>query len=249
MTALTHPTVERLHELGFNGMAVAFAELINNPDAASLAPGDWLGLLLDRESTWRQERQLKARLRYARLRHPQACVEDVDYRTPRGLDRALFQRLATGQWIAEHRSLLVVGRTGTGKSWLSCALAQRACRDNYSVLYQRLPRLFPDLALARGDGRFPRLMRALGGVNLLVLDDWGPETLTPEQRRDLLEILEERYGRGSTIITSQIPIERWHDVIGDPTLADAILDRIVHNAYRIELVGESLRKPRTGTEK
>jgi DNA replication protein DnaC len=247
MTALTHPTVERLHELGFNGMAAAFAELINNPDAASLAPGDWLGLLLDRESTWRQERRLKARLRYARLRHPQACVED--YRTPRGLDRALFHKLTTGQWIVEHRSLLVVGRTGTGKSWLSCALAQRACRDNYSVLYQRLPRLFPDLALARGDGRFPRLMRALGGVNLLVLDDWGPETLTPEQRRDLLEILEERYGRGSTIITSQIPIERWHDVIGDPTLADAILDRIVHNAYRIELVGESLRKPRTGTEK
>jgi DNA replication protein DnaC len=184
---------------------------------------------------------LKARLRYARLRH-HAAVEDVDYRTPRGLDRALFQKLALGGWIEAKQNLIVEGPTGVGKSWLACALGHKACRDNHSVLYQRIPRMFADLALARGDGRYPRLMRALGGVKLLILDDWGLEPLGPEQRRDLLEIAEDRYGRSATLITSQIPVDRWHDLIGDPTLADAILDRIVHNAHRLTLRGDSLRK-------
>jgi DNA replication protein DnaC len=189
----------------------------------------------------RQDRRLRARLRYARLRH-NAAVEDVDYRTARGLDRALFQKLAQGNWIKEQQNLIIVGPSGVGKSWLACALGHRACRDNVSVLYQRIPRLFSDLALARGDGRYARLMRALGGVKLLILDDWGLEPLAAEQRHDLLEIVEDRYGRGATLITSQIPVDRWHDLIGDPTLADAILDRIVHNAHRIQLRGESLRR-------
>ena len=238
---LTHPTLDQLYALGLNGMARAFLTLADNPDAAALTHAEWLGLLLGHEATDRQDRRLKARLRYARLRH-QATVEDVDYRAPRGLDRALFQALAGGRWIEESQNLIIEGPTGVGKSWLACALGHRACRDNRSVLYQRVPRLFADLALGRGDGRFPRLMRALGGVKLLILDDWGLEPLGPEQRRDLLEIVEDRYGRGATLITSQVPVDRWHDVIGDPTLGDAILDRLVHNAHRIQLRGESLRK-------
>ena len=238
---LTHPTLEQLRQLGLAGMARAFEELAANTRGAELDHAEWLGLLLDREMADRQDRRLRARLRYARLRH-NAAVEDVDYRTARGLDRVLFQKLAHGNWIKEQQNLIIVGPSGVGKSWLACALGHRACRDNLSVLYQRIPRLFSDLALARGDGRYARLMRALGGVKLLILDDWGLEPLTAEQRHDLLEIVEDRYGRGATLITSQIPVDRWHDLIGDPTLADAILDRIVHNAHRIQLRGESLRR-------
>jgi DNA replication protein DnaC len=238
---LTHPTLEQLRQLGLAGMARAFEELAVNTRGAELDHAEWLGLLLDRELADRQDRRLRARLRYARLRH-NAAVEDVDYRTARGLDRALFQKLAHGGWIKEQQNLIIVGPSGVGKSWLACALGHRACRDNHSVLYQRIPRLFSDLALARGDGRYARLMRALGGVKLLILDDWGLQPLTAEQRHDLLEIVEDRYGRGATLITSQIPVDRWHDLIGDPTLADAILDRIVHNAHRIQLQGDSLRR-------
>ncbi len=240
---LTHPTLDQLHGLGLNRMARAFASLAADPNAADLTHAEWLGLLLDHEATDRQDRRLKARLRYARLRH-QASIEDVDYRTARGLDRALFQALAGGRWIEEAQNVIIEGPTGVGKSWLACALGHKACRDNRSVLYQRIPRLFSDLTLGKGDGRYPRLMRALGGVKLLILDDWGLEPLGPEQRHDLLEIIEDRYGRGATLITSQLPVDRWHGVIGDPTLADAILDRLVHNAHRIQLKGESLRKPR-----
>jgi DNA replication protein DnaC len=179
----------------------------------------------------------------ARLRH-QASVEDIDYRAARGLDRALFQKLTAGGWIDAHENLILCGPTGIGKSWLASALAHKACRDNRSVLYQRIPKLFSDLALARGDGRYARLLRALGGVQLLILDDWGLEPLDAAARHDLLEILEERYGRRSTIITSQIPVDKWHELIGDPTYADAILDRIVHNAQRINLTGHSLRRSR-----
>lgn len=238
---MTHPTLEQLRQLGLAGMARAFEELAANTRGAELDHAEWLGLLLDRELADRQDRRLRARLRYARLRH-NAAVEDVDYRTARGLDRALFQKLAQGNWIKEQQNLIIVGPSGVGKSWLACALGHRACRDNLSVLYQRIPRLFSDLALARGDGRYARLMRALGGVKLLILDDWGLEPLTAEQRHDMLEIVEDRYGRGATLITSQIPVDRWHDLIGDPTLADAILDRVVHNAHRIQLRGDSLRK-------
>jgi DNA replication protein DnaC len=241
MTLLTHPTVDQLAALGLGGMARAFAELQDNPKAAELGHAEWLALLLDREATERSNRRLTARLRHARLRQ-RATIEDVDYRAPRGLDRSLFQRLIAGDWITAPQNLIVEGPTGVGKSWLACALGNKACRDNHSVLYQRVPKLFPDLALARGDGRYPRLMKRLGKVNLLILDDWGLEPFGPDQRRDLLEIMEERHGCGATLITSQIPVDRWHAIIGEPTIADAILDRIVHNAHRLKLKGDSLRK-------
>jgi DNA replication protein DnaC len=238
---LTHPTVDLLVKLGLAGMARAFSELQDNPSAAGLAHTEWLALLLEREATERSNRQLTARLRHARLRQ-RATIEDVDWRAPRGLDRALFQRLIAGDWIDAPHNLIIEGPTGVGKSWLACALGNKACRDNRSVLYQRAPRLFADLALARGDGRHPRLMRRLAKVRLLILDDWGLETFAADQRRDLLEIVEERYGRGATLITSQIPVDRWHDIIGEPTIADAVLDRIVHNAHRLKLKCDSLRK-------
>jgi DNA replication protein DnaC len=198
-------------------------------------------LLLDRETTHRRDKRLAARLRYARLRQ-HAVIEDVDYRAPRGLDRALFQKLAGGEWIDAHDNLILCGPTGVGKSWLACALGHKACRDNRSVQYHRVPRLFEALALARGDGRYGRLLKTIGRVQLLILDDWGLSVLNPPERRDLLELLDDRHGRASTIVTSQIPVEHWHDIIGDPTLGDAILDRLVHNAHRLQLTGESMRK-------
>jgi DNA replication protein DnaC len=240
---LNHPTLDQLHVLGLHGMAKAFSELDASNEEESLGHREWLGLLLDRETSWRQDKRLVARLRYAKLRQ-QACVEDIDYRNPRGLDRALFQKLAGGEWIEAHDNLALIGPTGVGKSYLASALGHKACRDNKSVLYQRVPRLFEDLALARGDGRHPRLLRSLARADLLILDDWGLAPLDAAARHDLLEILEERYGRRSTMITSQLPVERWHEIIGDPTYADAILDRLVHNAHRIELVGESMRRIR-----
>jgi DNA replication protein DnaC len=239
---LTHPTLEQLKALKFDGMAEAFVELENQTQAADLSHAEWLALLLDREIAHRNTKRFQTRLRSAKLRHSQAAIEDVDYRTPRQLDKALFQQLTTSRWIAEHRNLLATGPCGVGKSWLSCALAQKACRDGYTAFYARLSRLFADLELARGDGRFARLFRTLAKVDLLVLDDWGPDRLTANQRHDLMEIVEERYGRRSTLITSQLTLDKWHDVIGEPTFADAILDRIVHNAYRLELNGPSLRK-------
>lgn len=238
---LVHPTLERLHALGLSAMANAFVELQNTRDAAELSREDWLGLLLDREVTDRENRKLTRRLRAARLRQA-AVVEDVDLRAPRGLDRGLFLKLATCQWIRDHQHLALVGPTGIGKSWIACALGHKACREGFSVLYKRTPRLFADLAQARGEGRLPRLMAGLERTRLLILDDWGPEPFTAEQRRDLLEIVDDRYDRGSLIITSQLPVGRWHEVIGDPTLADAILDRIIHAAHRIELKGDSLRR-------
>jgi DNA replication protein DnaC len=234
---LKHPTLDQLHALGLHGMAKAFADLADADEPRDLVHADWLALLLDRETSWRKDKRLTARLRAAKLRQ-QASIEDVDYRAARGLDRALFQKLSEGDWIDAHDTFARVG-----KSWLACAIGHKACRDNRSVLYHRWPKLCGDLALARGDGRHPRLIKALGRSDLLILDDFGLEPLDAALH-DLLEILEERYGRRSTIVTSQLPLAAWHDVIGDPTYADAILDRLVHNAHRIELTGESLRRTR-----
>jgi DNA replication protein DnaC len=238
---LIHPTVERLRALGLSAMADALVAMESNSDAAELPHADWLGLLIDREATARENRRLARRLQVAKLRQA-ASVENVDYRSPRGLDRALFQTLATSQWVREHQHLAITGPTGTGKSWLACALGHRACRDGFSVLYKRAPRLFADLAQARGEGRLARLMTTFERTQLLIIDDWGPEPLTAEQRRDLLEIVDDRYDKGSLLITSQVPVSRWHDVVGDPTLGDAILDRVLHTAHRLELKGESLRR-------
>jgi DNA replication protein DnaC len=181
------------------------------------------------------------RLKFAGLRQD-AAIEDLDTKAVRGLDRALFAKLAAGDWMARRENLIIVGKTGLGKSWLACALGHKACRDDRSVLYHRVPRLFDALALARGDGRHARLLKTIARVELLILDDWGLANATAEQGRDLLEILDDRHGRGSTIVTSQVEVKHWHDMIANPTVADAILDRLVHNAHRLTLAGESLRK-------
>jgi DNA replication protein DnaC len=245
---LNHPTLDQLQQLGLAGMARAFDELMASDQAATLTLPEALGLLLDRETTYRYDRKLTRRVRYARLRH-QAAVEDIDYHAARGLDRPLLQALIAGDWIDAHDNLIINGPTGVGKSWLACALGQKACRDQRSVLYQRTNKLFADLTLARGDGRYARLCRALFGVQLLILDDFALEPIDAQARHDLLEIVEERYGRRSTIFTSQIPVEQWHTVIGDPTYADAILDRVVHNAHRLDLTGESMRRTRAKSTK
>lgn len=245
---LNHPTLDNLKALKFDGMAEAFAELETQDGSASLSHAEWLGLLIDRETSSRETKRFESRMRTAKLRHVGASPEDIDYKTRRGLDKALFQQLLTGKWIRDKRNLMITGPCGVGKTWLACALAQSACRDGTTVLYKRLPRLFDELELAHGDGRFPRLFRSLTKTDLLILDDWGPERLSSSQRRDLMEIVEDRYQAGSTLITSQLPIDTWHDVIGEPTFADAILDRIVHNSHRIALDGQSMRKTKTGDD-
>jgi DNA replication protein DnaC len=241
---LTHPTTDRLRELGLIGMARALEEMRRQPDSATLDFEERLALMVERERLERDTKRLQTRLRFAGLR-VQAAPEDVDYRAARGLDRALFQTLTGGAWIERYENLLVTGPTGTGKTWLSCALGHRACRDNRSVLYHRVPRLLENLGLARGDGRYARMLKSLARVQVLILDDWGITPLTAEQRRDLLEIIDDRHGRASTMVTSQLPVAHWHEHIGNPTIADALLDRLVHSAHRIELKGESLRKLRT----
>jgi DNA replication protein DnaC len=210
-------------------------------DPLALPHADWLALLLEREAIHRQDKRLGARLRHARLRH-HAVPEDIDYRAHRGIDRGLLANLVKGDWIDNHDNLVITGPTGVGKSWLACALGHKACRDNRAVLYVRVPKLFDELALAHGDGSIGRRLKTLGAAQLLILDDWGLEPLGAQARHDLLEILEDRYGRRSTIVTSQLPIPDWHAVIGEATYADAILDRLVHNAHRLELSGESLRR-------
>jgi len=238
---LHHPTLEKLQTLRLSGMYKALTEQMNMPESETLGFEERLGLLADRESTERQDRRLKTRLRQARLKH-NACVEDLDYRAPRGLDKALMLQLATCRWVHEGLNLIINGPTGVGKTWIACALAQKACREDYTALYLRLPRLFEDLSLAHGDGRFTKLMAGFAKTDLIILDDWGLAKFTAEQRRDLLELLDDRHGNRSTVVTSQVPVDHWHEVIGDHTLADAILDRLVHSAYRINLKGESMRK-------
>ncbi len=238
---LAHPTHERLIALGLAGMARAFEEQRASPDTLALSFEERVGIMADREAAERDSRRTATRLKFAALRQ-NAAPEDIDLRAPRGIDRALLARLVAGDWIDHHDNLAIVGATGVGKSWIACALGHKACRDGRSVLYQRVPRLFEALALARGDGRHARLLKSLARIDLLILDDWGLQVLSQAQRIDLLEILEDRNGRGSTLITSQVPIDQWCDVIGDATLADAILDRFVHNAHRLNLIGDSMRK-------
>lgn len=241
---LTHPTLDKLHALRLTGMAKAFEDQLQTPEMNALSFEERLGLLVDRETIDRDNRRLKLRLKQAALRHHSACIEDIDYRASRALDKSLLHKLATCQWIREHHNLLVIGPTGVGKTWTACALAHKACREGFTVRYARLPKLFRELTLAKGDGRYGKLLKDMAKTELLLLDDLGLSNLNDEQRRDLLEILEERYEQRSTIIASQFPVEHWHELIGDPTLADAILDRLVHNAYKLNLKGDSLRRQR-----
>ncbi len=238
---LTHPTLDKLHQLRLPGMARAFTAQLSLPDIVTLSFEERLGLLVDEECTVRDETRLQTRLRTAALRQS-ACLEDIDFRHPRGLDKALLKKLASGTWLREHLNCLITGATGVGKSYIACALAHHACRDGYRVRYLRLPRLLGELEIARGDGRYRKLLGQLARFDLLVLDDFGLAAFTDHNRRDLLEILEDRYERRSTLVTSQFPVEQWHELLGDATFADAILDRLVHNAYRVQLKGESMRK-------
>ena len=241
---LLHPTLEKLTSLRFTGMAAALDEQMQMNSLDDLGFEERLGILLDREMAVRQTRRMNTRLRKAKLRQD-GCIEDINFRHPRGLDKSLVMRLAGCEWIKEHNNLIITGPTGVGKTYLACAFAQKACREGYSTLYLRMTKLFEDLALAKGDGRYLKLLASFAKADLLVLDDYGLEQLGRDQGHDLLEILEDRHGLKSTLVTSQLPIDHWHEQIGDPTLADAILDRLVHSAHKIKLNGESMRKKNT----
>lgn len=237
---LRHPTIEKLQALKLAAMARELGAQRALPEIAALGFDERLGLLADCELTERDNRRLAARLRTAKLREA-AALEDLDTRAVRGLDKALIIKLSTCQWISEHLNCLISGPTGIGKTWMACALAHKAAREGYSVLYARLPKLFTALDLGRADGRYPKLMKPLTKAEVLVLDDLAMAPMSDAHRRDLLELIDERYKRRSTIVTSQLPIKQWHTAIGEPTLADAILDRLVHNAYRIAMTGKSMR--------
>ncbi|MHB1632863.1 MAG: IS21-like element helper ATPase IstB [Acidithiobacillus sp.] len=237
----THPTYDRLRTLHLSGMLHALEHQEQHPEITAMPFLERLGILLDAEWSLRDQKRLQSRLRAARLKQP-ATLEDLDWQGSRRFDRSLLQSLTSDEWIRQHRNVLVLGPTGVGKTYIACALGHQACRDGYHVLYQRLPRLLADLEIAHADGRYPKLLQRLAKIDVLVLDDWGLETLTDRSRHDLLEILDDRYQTGSTLVTSQLPVEHWHDSIGDPTLADAILDRLIHNAYRLTIDGESMRK-------
>lgn len=238
---LTTPTLDKLRALSLTGMARVLAEQMERADYQALSFEDRLGLMVDREAQDRDNRRLDRYLRTARLRIG-ACVEDIDFRRSRGLDRSVMLSLAEADWVRGHRNVLIIGATGVGKTFVACALAHAAIRRGHNALYLRAPRLLSELALARADGRLPRLMTRWAKIDVLVIDDLALRPLMPEQAADLLEIVEDRYQLRSTIVTSQLPVSEWHDALGEPTIADAILDRLVHNAHRIELRGDSLRR-------
>ena len=244
---LIHPTLENLKTLKLFGMVRALEMQLQNPDLQTMSFEERLGLLVDQEKNIRDNSRLSARLRHAKLRQ-QACLEDLDLSQSRGLDKMLVASLADSQWIKQHRNVLITGSTGAGKTYVACALAQKACRDGFSATYHRISRVFEDMVIARAAGTYPRFLNSMLKRDLLVLDDFALVPLTQDQRRDLLEILEDRYERKSTVVVSQLPVEKWYESIGDSTFADAILDRLVHNSYRLSLTGESMRKKKIKKE-
>ena len=233
--------IEQLSSLKLTGMLKALQQQQEQPAHQNLSFEERLGLLIDRELLERDGRRQTRLLRATKLRLS-ATIEAVDYRHPRGLDRAYFTELSHNHWIGRYQNLCITGATGTGKTWLACALGHQACRQGYAVRYLRLPRLFEQLQVAHGDGSYTRLMNQLAKADLLILDDWGIQTMITAQRNDLMELIEDRHGLKSTLIASQLPIEKWYDTIGEATLADAILDRLLHNAHRLTLTGESMRR-------
>jgi DNA replication protein DnaC len=246
---LQQPLIDKLLALRLPAMADALKVQEQDPNAQELSFLERLGMLVDHQWTWRENQSLARRLQGARLRG-NVCVEDIDYRAVRGLDKSVIRALAQqSAWVAQHENIFVLGPTGIGKSYLASALAHKACRDGYSALYTRAAALFRDLTLAHADGSFRAFLARLNRIDVLVIDDWAMAPLAEAERRDFWEICEDRYQTRSLILTSQLPVERWHEQIGDPTLADGILDRIVHNAHRIELNGETLRKTRNKPER
>jgi len=239
---LTQQTLDKLDTLRLTGMRQAFEQQLAQPATHELAFEERLALLLDREILARDNRRLTRLLKAARLRLPSACPEDIDYRHHRGLQRSQMAQLVACQWIHQKHNLLLTGPTGTGKTYLACALGNHACRQGLSTRYFRLPRLLEQLGIAHADGSYPRLMQQLSRTELLILDDWAIAALSAAQRNDLMELIEDRHGLRSTLIASQLPVEHWHDYLGEPTLADAILDRLLHNAHRLPLKGASMRK-------
>jgi len=238
---MNQQTLDKLHALHWFGLAEAWRKQMENPEVASLSFDERFSLLVDQHWTWRENQAMARRLKRSKL-DTEPCVEDIDLRHPRGLDRSLMRTLSNSQWVVQHHSILFTGPTGIGKSWLAQALAQKACRDGYTVWYRRIPKLFRELMVARADGSLGRVLENIARTDVLVVDDFAMAPLNEQERRDFLEICDDRYNRRSTILTSQLPVEKWHAQIGDPTVADSILDRLVHNAYRIELSGESIRK-------
>lgn len=239
---LNQQTLNKLFVMRLNGMADAFRQQLEQTGLGELSFEERFGMLVDRQWSWKEDRALSRRLRASRLKST-ASVEDIDYQVPRGLDRSLVRSLtAESEWVKKHQNVILTGATGVGKSWLATALAHKACRDGYTSYYARASQLFRELALAHADGSFGRLLRRLALTDVLVIDDWAMAPLTETERRDFLEICDDRYQTRSTILTSQVPVANWHAQIGDPTSADSILDRLVHNAHRIDLKGESIRK-------
>ena len=238
---LVQPTLDTLNQLKLHGMAIALAEQMTQTTAQSLPFEDRLGLLVERELTYRENRRLTRLLQLAQLKE-RAALEDLDFRARRGLDRAQLASLTSCDWIRQHQNLLIHGATGCGKTFLGCALAHQACRQGLSALYLRAPRLFDELSLCHADGSFRKRLAAIAKIDVVVIDDFAIAPIGPRERTDLLELLDDRVGARSTLITSQLPIENWHEYIGDPTLADAILDRLLHSAHKIHLEGESMRK-------
>ena len=239
---LTAPTVEKLQYLKLDAMAHAWSEQQQQAEMTSLAFDERFGLLVDAEWLARENKRLARALKEAKLKFPHACIEAIDYPARRELDKAVIRQLATCRWVQEHQNVIIVGATGVGKTFIGCALAVQACRKGFRAYYRRAPRLFHDLALARADGTYVRLLGKLARVDVLLIDDWALAPLADQERRDVLEILEDRCGDRSTLITSQLPPAQWHDYLADATLADAICDRLLHNAHRIVLQGPSRRK-------
>ena len=238
---LIQQTIEKLRTLKMTGMLEALMQQQEQPQTHDLSFEERLALLVEREVLHRENRRLERLLKAAKLR-VQSCVEDIDYRHSRGLEKARMASLASCDWIRQSHNLCITGPTGCGKTWLACSLGNQACRQGLSARYLRLPTLFEQLRIAHGDGSYPRLMNQLLKMDLLILDDWGIQKITAAQRQDLMEVIEDRHGRRSTLITSQLPTEHWHDYIGEATLADAILDRLLHGSHRLNLRGESMRK-------
>jgi DNA replication protein DnaC len=238
---LIQQTREHLHTLRLTGMLQALDEQLEQPAMAELSFEERLAILVDRETLYRENRRLERLLRAAKLR-VSACVEDIDYRHPRGLEKPRMASLVALEWIRQSLNLCLTGPTGSGKTWLACAFGNEACRRGFSVRYLRLPRLFEMLRISHGDGSYTKLMNQLLKTDLLILDDWGIQKVSAAQRNDLMEVIEDRHGRRSTLIASQLPTDHWHEYIGEATIADAILDRLLHGAHRINLTGESMRK-------